>query len=80
MRFHAFAFRSGKENSLAETALVSHETLDCDSRKWESLRCYTTEKASGTATFRGPFFFPGLLLCGVDEAGQASVCSALLSA
>jgi hypothetical protein len=30
---HDFAFRSGKENLLTESAFVSHETLDCDSRK-----------------------------------------------
>jgi hypothetical protein len=33
MGMHAFAFQSGKENLLTESALVSHETLDCDSRK-----------------------------------------------
>jgi hypothetical protein len=30
---HDFAFYLGKENLLAESALVSHETLDCELRK-----------------------------------------------
>jgi hypothetical protein len=33
MGLHNFALCSGKENLLAENDAVSHETLDCDSRK-----------------------------------------------
>src|SRR3954454_12337205 len=41
------------------------ETLDSDSRKWDSLSRQTKRRASGTETFRGPFSFARLLLVGV---------------
>jgi hypothetical protein len=55
MRFHAFASASGKENLPAEIALVSHETLDCDSRKWESVAARLQRRLPGRRRFGGLF-------------------------
>ena len=48
----------GKENLLAETAIKSrHETLDCDSRKWDSLSVAKLTEKGFRNSVSGAFFF-----------------------
>ncbi|VFU17448.1 protein of unknown function (plasmid) [Methylocella tundrae] len=52
---HVLRLVLGKENLLAETTL---KTLDCDSRKCDSLSCNTYEKGFRSDCFGGLFLLP----------------------
>src|SRR5208337_4978438 len=61
MGLHFIALNWAKEIRPPKRRSISHETLDRDSRKWDSQTCHRMRRASGTP-FRGPFSFALLLL------------------
>src|SRR5271165_644886 len=61
MGLHFIALNWAKKIRSPKWRSISHETLDSDSRKWDSQTCHRMRRASGTP-FRGPFSFALLLL------------------
>src|SRR5271157_4428205 len=61
MGLHFIALNWAKKIRSPKWRSISHETLDSDSRKWDSQTCHRMRRASGTP-FRGPFSSALLLL------------------